>query len=213
MEMAKLKIEYRKTATLIPYVGNARTHSATQIRQIAKSIQEFGFVNPVLVDHQNVIIAGHGRVMAAMELGMAEVPTIAVTGLSERQIRALILADNKIAFNAGWDMKVLADEIAALADTEMPLDVLGFDEQELDALLKEDLDLLPDSWPTPPAGTFTVAPEPAKPIAPPPPPLPEQQAGELQQVQPPEQFRQVDENIKTDHRCPSCGFEWSGKQA
>jgi hypothetical protein len=210
MEMAKLKIEYRKNATLIPYVGNARVHSATQVLQIAKSIQEFGFVNPVLVDGHNVIVAGHGRVMAAMQLGMDEVPVIQLTGLSQRQVRALILADNKIASNAGWDMGKLAEEIAALADAEMPLDVLGFDEQELDALLKDDLNILPDAWTPPHAGTFTIAPEPP----PPPPPLPPVEQGELQQVAPtaPESFRQVDENIHTDHKCPKCGYEWSGKQ-
>lgn len=167
--MPRLKIEYRKTADLIPYVGNARTHTDAQVDQIARSIQEFGFVNPILIDGRGVIIAGHGRVMAALHLELKEVPVIQISNLSERQVKALVLADNKIASNAGWDMAKLADEIAALADMEMDLSVMGFDEQELDALLKSDNSILPDTWNIPEAGTFQTAPAPvpAAPVAPP----------------------------------------------
>jgi hypothetical protein len=109
-----LAIETRPTARLIPYVRNARTHSGDQIAQIAGSIAEFGFVNPVLVGADDVIIAGHGRVLAAEKLGLAEVPVIVLSHLSESQRRALVIADNRIAENAGWDDAMLKAEIAAL---------------------------------------------------------------------------------------------------
>jgi len=98
-----LTIETRPIARLIPHVRNARTHSADQIAQIAGSIAEFGFVNPVLIGADDVIIAGHGRVLAAEKLGLAEVPVIVLSHLSESQRRALVIADNRIAENAGWD--------------------------------------------------------------------------------------------------------------
>lgn len=219
--MARLTVEYRQTQSLIPYVGNARTHTDAQVDQIARSISEFGFVNPVLIDKHGVIIAGHGRVMAAMRLGMDEVPVIQLGGLSERQVKALVLADNKIALNSGWDMAKLADEISALADMEMDLGVLGFDEQELDALLKSDNSILPDNWDIPQAGTFQTAPSPvptepppsrgervdAAPMQPEAPLVPQQP----QAPQPPAEFKAYDEDLKVEHRCPSCGYEWSGK--
>jgi ParB-like chromosome segregation protein Spo0J len=123
-------------AALVPYVENARTHSDAQVAQIAASIAEFGFVNPVLVDAAGVLVAGHGRVMAAKRLGMAAVPAIRLAHLTEAQARALRLADNQIALNSGWDEALLAAEIARIRDEAVvDLDVLGFSGMELDRLL------------------------------------------------------------------------------
>ncbi|WP_318987454.1 site-specific DNA-methyltransferase [Falsiroseomonas ponticola] len=123
-------------AALVPYAENARTHSAAQVAQIAASIAEFGFVNPVLVDAAGVLVAGHGRVMAAQRLGMASVPAIRLAHLTEAQARALRLADNQIALNSGWDEALLAAEIARIRDeAAVDLDVLGFSGMELDRLL------------------------------------------------------------------------------
>ena len=123
-------------ASLVPYAENARTHSEAQVAQIAASIAEFGFVNPVLVDAAGVLVAGHGRVMAAKRLGMTSVPAIRLQHLTEAQARALRLADNQIALNSGWDEALLAAEIARIRDeAEVDLDVLGFSPLELDQLL------------------------------------------------------------------------------
>ena len=123
-------------AALIPYAKNARTHSPSQVAQIAASIAEFGFVNPVLVDAEGVLIAGHGRVMAAKQLGLASVPVLRLCHLSPAQARALRLADNQIALNSGWDEALLATEIARIRDEAVvDLDVLGFSGMELDRLL------------------------------------------------------------------------------
>ena len=130
-----LQIEQRPTDQLVPYVRNARTHSAEQVAQIAASIAEFGFVNPILVGEDDVIVAGHGRLLAAQELGLAEVPVIVLDHLSEAQRRALIIADNRLAENAGWDQAMLRAELAALREDEFELDLLGFDESELDEIL------------------------------------------------------------------------------
>ena len=130
-----LAIETRPIARLIPYVRNARTHSGDQIAQIAGSIAEFGFVNPVLIGADDVIIAGHGRVLAAEKLGLADIPVIVLSHLSESQRRALVIADNRIAENAGWDEAMLKAEIAALHEDAFDLDLLGFAEEELGRLL------------------------------------------------------------------------------
>ena len=123
-------------AVLVPYAENARTHSDTQVGQIAGSIREFGFVNPVLVDADGVLIAGHGRVLAAKRLGLATVPALRLGHLSPAQARALRLADNQIALNSGWDEALLATEIARIRDEAVvDLDVLGFSGIELDRLL------------------------------------------------------------------------------
>ena len=129
-----LKVTYRAAAGLKPYAGNARTHSAEQIAQIARSIQEFGWTNPILVDGDGGVIAGHGRLMAAKEMGIEKVPTITVAGLTEAQKRALVIADNKLALNAGWDERVLAAELAELATADFDLSLLGFSELELHGL-------------------------------------------------------------------------------
>ena len=130
-----LTIENRPTNRLVPYVCNARTHTGDQIAQIAGSIAEFGFVNPVLIGADDVIVAGHGRVLAAKKLGLAEVPVIVLSHLSESQRRALVIADNRIAENAGWDDAMLKAEIAALREDAFDLDLLGFAEEELGRLL------------------------------------------------------------------------------
>ena len=117
---------------LIPCAANARTHSQAQVAQIAASIAEFGFTNPVLIDETGMIIAGHGRVLAARELGLDEVPTIELPHLSETQKRAYLLADNKIALNAGWDADLLAQELKALAGLDFELDLTGFSTAEID---------------------------------------------------------------------------------
>lgn len=120
---------------LIPYVRNARTHSADQVAQIAASIAEFGFANPILIGEDDVIIAGHGRLMAAQQLGLPEVPVIVLDHLSEAQRRALVIADNRLAENAGWDHDLLRAELAALRDEDFDLDLLGFDDAALDEIL------------------------------------------------------------------------------
>jgi DNA modification methylase len=131
----ELQVATLPVAALVPYAENARTHSDAQVAQIAASIAEFGFVNPVLVDAAGVLVAGHGRVMAAKRLGMASVPAIRLQHLTEAQARALRLADNQIALNSGWDEALLAAEIARIRDDGFDLATLGFDPASLDALL------------------------------------------------------------------------------
>jgi ParB-like chromosome segregation protein Spo0J len=134
---AQLKIVYKKTEDLIPYARNSRTHDESQIAQIAASIKEFGFTNPILLDGQNGIIAGHGRVMAAQKLGEEKVPTIELAHLSEHQKRAYIIADNKLALNSGWDDQMLALEISDLKDSEYDLGILGFSIEDIDKIIEE----------------------------------------------------------------------------
>jgi hypothetical protein len=126
-----MNVETRPVDRLIPYARNARTHSEDQIAQIAASIAEFGFVNPVLIGADDVIVAGHGRVLAAKRLGLTEVPVIVLDHLSEAQRRALVIADNKIAENAGWDEPMLRAELAALRESDFDLGVLGFSDADL----------------------------------------------------------------------------------
>jgi DNA modification methylase len=133
----KPKIEILKTDSLIPYARNSRTHSEAQVAQIAGSIREFGFTNPVLIDAENGIIAGHGRVMAAQKLGLAEVPCIRLDHLTETQRKAYVIADNKLALNSGWDEAMLGLELADLRELDFDLGLLGFDEAELGDLFAE----------------------------------------------------------------------------
>lgn len=128
------RIEHTPIEDLVPYAANARTHSEDQVSQIAASIKEFGFNNPVLIDIDNGIIAGHGRVMAAMKLGLDLVPTVTLDHLSDAERRAYILADNRLALNAGWDEEILAAELKRL-DDEIDLSLLGFDDDELARML------------------------------------------------------------------------------
>lgn len=129
--MSGLKITYCDIGVLIPYARNSRTHSDEQVAQIAASIREFGFTNPVLVDGENGIIAGHGRVLAARKLGMEQVPTIKLDGLSDTQKRAYIIADNKLALNSGWDDEMLKLELSELDDIGFDLELAGFSAEEL----------------------------------------------------------------------------------
>lgn len=132
-----MQIEQIGIATLIPFAKNSRTHSDAQVAQIAASIREFGFTNPVLIDEANGIIAGHGRVMAARKLKLTEVPCIRLAHLSDAQKRAYVIADNKLALNAGWDEAMLKLELADLKALDFDLDLTGFDTDEIDALLAE----------------------------------------------------------------------------
>jgi DNA modification methylase len=133
----KLEVVYRKTSDLIGYARNARTHSEAQVAQIAASIREFGFTNPILLDGNSGILAGHGRVAAARLLGLAEVPTIDLAHLTETQRRAYILADNKLALNAGWDAALLKLELDELQELDFPLALTGFEIAEVSALEAE----------------------------------------------------------------------------
>jgi len=117
----------KKVSELIPYVNNSRSHSEEQITQIASSIKEFGFTNPILIEQDNSIIAGHGRLQAVKRLGLDEVPCIVISGLTKTQIKALIIADNQLALNATWDLDKLSLEIDSLKDNDFNLDILGFD--------------------------------------------------------------------------------------
>lgn len=130
-----LAVEYLKITDLKNYERNARTHSPEQIQQVAASIQEFGFTNPVLVDENNTLIAGHGRTAAASSLSMDEVPAIRLSNLNESQKKALRIADNQLALNAGWDFEMLAAELHELELEEYSLDLLGFDDEFMEGLL------------------------------------------------------------------------------
>lgn len=132
-----VKIEPRSVADLIPYAANSRTHSDAQVAQIAASIREFGWTSPILVSGDNTIIAGHGRLLAARKLGMDEVPAIVLDHLSKAQQRALVIADNQLALNAGWDMDMLKAEIETLNIEGFQLELLGFDDNELQRILNE----------------------------------------------------------------------------
>lgn len=132
----QLNVKYRKVDDLIPYVNNSRKHSDEQVAQISASIKEFGWTNPILIDGTNSIIAGHGRLMAARKLKMDEVPTIEISHLTDTQRKALVIADNKLALNADWDNTLLTIELDELLKDGFALDILGFNQDELAALLE-----------------------------------------------------------------------------
>ncbi|MFU0530823.1 site-specific DNA-methyltransferase [Gardnerella vaginalis] len=131
---------------LIPYVRNARTHSEAQVSQIAASIREFGFLSPILVAEDNTILAGHGRLAAALKLGLKKVPCVKENHLTETQKRAYIIADNKLSLNAGWDSELLAVELSELEGADFNLDLLGFDEAELSGIFDADKDVNEDDF-------------------------------------------------------------------
>ena len=147
----KLGIKYLKRDQLIPYVNNSRTHDNNQVKQIASSIKEFGFTNPLLIDEDGGIIAGHGRLLAADLLGIDEVPTITLVGLTEAQRKAYVIADNQLALNAGWDLDTLKVELDRLTELDFDVDLLGFDDDFLSSFLDEpsegltDEDAVPDA--------------------------------------------------------------------
>jgi len=141
----QLNVKYRKVEDLIPYVNNSRKHSDEQVAQISASIKEFGWTNPILIDGTNSIIAGHGRLMAARKLKMDEVPTIELDHLTDTQRKALVIADNKLALNADWDNTLLTIELDELLKDGFALDILGFNADELNALMEpEQVDGLTD---------------------------------------------------------------------
>ena len=136
-QAAKYEIDWRSVDDLIPYARNSRTHSKDQVAQIAASIREFGWTNPILVDGDGTIIAGHGRVMAARKLGEKEVPCIELGHLTEAQKRAYVIADNQLALNAGWDMELLKVEMVDLNTDGFDLALLGFDAAVLGDMLDD----------------------------------------------------------------------------
>jgi ParB-like chromosome segregation protein Spo0J len=166
------KIELIEIEKLIPYARNSRTHSDEQVAQIAGSIREFGFTNPVLINKDGTIVAGHGRVMAARKLKMESVPCLRLGHLTESQVRAYVIADNKLALNAGWDEEMLRIELQSLKEEGADMALTGFCEQEIETIL----------------GILEVS-----------------------AAEPPEDFPEAGEDISTDHQCPKCGYQWSGK--
>lgn len=133
--MAKnLKIEYKDVIELTPYENNSRTHSEDQIAKIAKSIQEFNFNNPILIDEKGVIVAGHGRLLAAKKLGLFTVPTITLTGLTDDQRKAYLITDNRLAELGDWDHNLLLDEVNSLMDLDFNLDDIGLDDSFIGSL-------------------------------------------------------------------------------
>ena len=138
--MSKTTTEMQLVAVskLIPYVNNARTHSAEQIMKLRSSLREFGFINPVIIDREYNVIAGHGRILAAKEEGITEVPCVFVDYLTEAQKKAYILADNRMAMDAGWDEELLRIEIESLKDMDFNVGLTGFSEEELAELYGED---------------------------------------------------------------------------
>ena len=171
--MAKQQIEQVSIEALIPYARNSRTHSDAQVAQIAASIKEFGFTNPVLIDQDGGIIAGHGRTLAARKLGLDEVPCLRLSHLNEIQKRAYVIADNKLALNANWDDELLKLELHALDEADYKLEMTGFSPEELTKVM----------------------------------------FGELIDPESPDDFKEIDENLETQHRCPKCSYEWSGKSS
>jgi DNA modification methylase len=152
------QIEHLLVSSLIPYARNSRTHSDDQVAQIAASIREFGFTNPVLIDANGTIIAGHGRVMAAKKVGLAQVPCLRLEHLSPSQIRAYVIADNKLALNAGWDDEMLKAELLTLQEEGFNTDLTGFSDDELNALLNSEIiegQTDPDEIPEPPVEPVT----------------------------------------------------------
>ncbi len=137
MQKEDLKVVYRKVSELIPYARNARTHSDEQIERIANSIKEFGWTNPILIDGENGIIAGHGRILAARKLGIEKVPTIELSGLTEAQKRAYIIADNRLALDAGWDEDILKLEFAELEKEGFELSKTGFSDEEINEMMAD----------------------------------------------------------------------------
>lgn len=143
-----MEIVYKKVNDLIPYINNSRTHSEEQVNQIVASINEFGFTNPLLIDEKDNIIAGHGRLLASKKLKMEEVPCIVLSGLTEAQKKAYIIADNKMALNAGWDDELLKIELENLKELDFDLELTGFNIDELDEIFKveEEQEIVEDDF-------------------------------------------------------------------
>ena len=142
----KLEVTYRPIESLIPYARNSRTHSDAQVAQIAASIREFGWTNPVLIDAEGGIIAGHGRIMAGRKLGIKEAPCIVLANLTDAKRRAYVIADNKLALNAGWDVELLKIELGDLKALDFDLSLTGFDPGEIKDFLSGNMDGLSDAY-------------------------------------------------------------------
>lgn len=142
-------MERRNPAALKPYDKNSRVHSIGQIEDIRRSIREFGFIRPVVIDEHDMILAGHGAVVAACEESLADIPVHVVAHLSQRQKQAYVIADNKLAQKSTWNFDILSEELSKLSEFDYDLALTGFDEQEIDALLKDDLSILPPGFDTP----------------------------------------------------------------
>lgn len=168
-----MKIELCPTDKLIPYARNARTIPQAAIDKVAASIKEFGWRQPIVVDADRVVVAGHVRLLAAKQLGEQKVPIHIATGLTPGQIKAFRLMDNRSHQESGWDIELLAPELAELQALNVDGALTGFDAGEIEAFLN-----------------------PAEPEA-----------------TPPDEFREYDESIATDHQCPKCGYRWSGSTA
>src|SRR3954468_16657096 len=134
MKFSHSAIGHTAVEDLVAYQGNARTHSRRQIAQIAGSIERFGFLNPVLIDGSNQIIAGHGRIAAGKKLGLTSVPTLRIEHLSDNELRAYVLADNRLAEKAGWDRELLAIELQHLTEIEFDTGIIGFETPEIDII-------------------------------------------------------------------------------
>ena len=133
-----MEIVYKKINELKQYENNSRTHDENQIKQICESIKEYGWTNPVLIDEKGMIIAGHGRVEAGKKLDIKEVPCIVLSGLTDAQKKAYIIADNKMALNAGWNEELLKLELESLKELDFNLELTGFEEKELNSILEEE---------------------------------------------------------------------------
>ena len=136
-----MEIVYKKINELKPYENNSRTHDESQIKQICESIKEYGWTNPVLIDEKGIIIAGNGRVEAGKKLDIKEVPCIVLSGLTEAQKKAYVIADNKMALNAGWDFNLLSLELENLKELDFDLELTGFSADEIDGLLSTNEDI------------------------------------------------------------------------
>lgn len=165
------KVEMVPVNKLLAYEKNARTHSDHQIKLLANAIKASGFTNPLIIDPNNVLIAGHGRLEAARLLEMPDVPCVRVKGLTDAQIKALRVSDNQIALLSEWDVDILAEELRAMAGGTADMSLVGFSDDELADLLKPDAE--------PPTS--------------------------------PDAFPEFGEDIDTQHKCPKCGYAWSGK--
>lgn len=198
----KLQIKYVAVDAIRPNAKNARRHPDAQIAALVQGIREFGFLAPVLVTSDMELIAGEGRWLAAQAAGLKEIPVMDGSHLSERQRRAYVLADNRINQMSSWDYSKLSAELSALAELDYDLRLTAFDEQELDALLKDDAGILP-------AGTVVL-------VDPPPVPA-EQESPEVPaptvaaEAAPPSDFNEYDEDVEHAYCCPACKYRWSGK--
>lgn len=168
--MRQLKIEVVSIGDIKPHPRNSRVHSEAQIAQLVRSLETFGWVKPIVVDEKDMVVAGHGMLLAATARGDKKVPIIRVKDLTAQQRRAYMIADNKLAANSDWDTSILADELRGLSGEDFDILLTGFSKGELEKMLSE-----------------------------------EDEA--------PEDFDEKDETVPTKHKCPKCGYVWSGEQS